>query len=265
MSKDVHYCTIALISHASKVMLKILQARPQQYAKWEIPDVQAGFRKGRGIRDQIANICWMLEKARKWPEKKKHKTHIFLLHWLCKRLCVNLSKLWKLFKEIGIPYHFTCLLRNLYVGQEATVKTRHGTIGKVVWQNCILSPYLFNFHAEYIIQNAGLDESQPGIKTARRNTNNLRYADETTIMAESEEELKNLLMRVKEETEKADLKLNIQKTKIEASGPITSWQIEEGKVEVVTDFIFLGSKITTDGDCSQEIRYFFLGMKAMQT
>ena len=128
-----------------------------------------------------------------------------------------------------------------------------------------MSPYLFNFHAEYIIRNAGLDESQPGIKTARRNTNNLRYADETTITAESEEELKNLLMRVKEETEKADLKLNIQKTKIKASGPITSWEIEGGKVEVVTDFIFLGSKITTDGDCSQEIRCFFLGMKAMQT
>ena len=115
------------------------------------------------------------------------------------------------------------------------------------------------------MQNAGLDESQPGIKTARRNTNNLRYADETTIMVESEEELKSLLMRVKKETEKADLKLNIQKTKIKASGPITSWQIEGEKVEAVTDFIFLGSKITTDGDCSQEIRYFFLGTKAMQT
>ena len=135
----------------------------------------------------------------------------------------------------------------LLAGEEATVRTEHGTtdwfqIGKGVRQSCILSPYLFNFHAEYIMQNAGLDESQPGIKTARRNTNNLRYADETTIMVESEEELKSLLMRVKEETEKADLKLNIQKTKIKASGPITSWQIEGEKVEAVTDFIFLGSK-----------------------
>ena len=214
-----NYHITALISHASKVMLKILQARPQQYAKWEIPYVQAGFRKGRGIRDQIDNICWILEKARKWQKKN----NLFLLHWLCESLCVNHSKLWKGLKETGIPYHLTCLLRNLYAGQEATVKTGHGTIGKVVWQSCILSPYLFNFHAEYIMQNAGLDESQPGIKTARRNTNNLRYADETTIMVESEEELKSLLMRVKEETEKADLKLNIQKTKIKASGPITSW------------------------------------------
>ena len=153
------------------------------------------------------------------------------------------KKLWKILKEMGIPDHLTCLLINLYAGQEATVKTGHGTtdwfkIGKGVRQGCILSPCLFNLHAEYIMRNARLDETQAGIKIARRNINNLRYADDTTLMAESEEELKSLLMKVKEEREKVDLKLNIQKTKIMASGPITSWQIDGETVETVSDFIF---------------------------
>ena len=134
---------------------------------------------------------------------------------------------WKILKEMGIPDHLTCLLRNLYAGQEATVRTGHGTtdwfrIGKEVRQGCILSPCLFNLYAEYIVRNAGLEETQAGIKIARRNINNLRYADDTTLMAKSEEELKTLLMKVKEESEKVGLKLNIQKTKIMASGPITS-------------------------------------------
>ena len=163
----------------------------------------------------------------------------------------------------------TCLLRNLCAGQEATVRTRHGTtdwfqIGKGVFQGCILSPWLFNFYAEYIMRNARLDEAQAGIKVARRNINNLRYADDTTLMAESEEELKSLLMKVKEESEKVGLKLNIQKMKIMASGPITSWQIDAETVETVTDFILGCSKITADGDCSHEIkRCLFLGTKAM--
>ena len=140
------------------------------------------------------------------------------------------NKLWKVFQEMGIPDHLTCLLRNRYAGQEATVRTRHGTrdwfqIGKGVCQSCLLSPCLFNLHAEYIMQNARLDEAQAGIKIARRNISNLRYADDTTLMAESEE-LKSLLMKVKEESEKVGLKLNSQKTKIMASGPITSWQID---------------------------------------
>ena len=140
------------------------------------------------------------------------------------------NKLWKILKEMGIPDHWTCLLRNLYAGQEATVRTGHGTedwfqIGKGVRQACILSPCLFNLYAEYIIRNAGLEEAQAAIKIARRNINNLRYADDTTLMAESEEELKSLLMKVKEESEKVGLNLNIQTTKIMASGPITSWQI----------------------------------------
>ena len=160
---------------------------------------------------------------------------------------------------MGIPDHLTCLLRNLYAGQEATVRTGHGTtdwfqIGKGVSQGCILSPCLFNLHAEYIRRKTGLDEAQAGIKTAGKNINNLRYADDTTLMAESEEELKSLLMKVKEESEKVVLKLNIQKTKITASRPITSWQTDGETVETVTDFIFFGSKITADSDCSHEIK-----------
>ena len=169
---------------------------------------------------------------------------------------------------MGIPDHLTCLLRNLYAGQEAIVRTGHGTtdwlqIGKEVHQGCILSPCLFNSYAEYIMRNAGLEEAQAGIKIAGRNINNLRYSDDTTLMAESEE-LKSLLIKVKEESEKVGLKLNIQKTKIMASGPITSWQIDGETVETVADFIFLGSKITADGDFSHEIkRRLLLGRKVM--
>ena len=175
----------------------------------------------------------------------------------------------KLFNRWGLPDPLTCLLRNLYAGQEATVKNGHGTtdwfqIGQGVSQGCILSPCLFNFYAQYIMGTARLDETQAGIKIASRNINNLRYADETILMAESDEELKHLLMKVKEESEKAGLKLNIQKIKIMASGPITSWQIDGEAMETVTDFIFLGSKITADGDWSHEIkRCFPLGTKAM--
>ena len=171
--------------------------------------------------------------------------------------------------KMGIPDHLTCLLRNLYAGQEATVKTGHGTkdwfqIGKGVRQGYILLPCLFNLYAEYIMRNAGLEEAQAGIKIARRNINNLRYADDITLMAESKEELKSLLMRVKEESEKIGLKLNIQKTKIMASGPIISWQIDGETMEAVTDFILGGSKITADGDCSHEIkRHLLLGRKVM--
>ena len=168
-------------------------------------------------------------------------------------------------KEMGIPDHLNCLLRNLYAGQEATVRTGHGTtdwfqIGKGVRQGCIVSLCLFNLYAEYLMKNAGLDEAQAGIKIARRIINNLRYADDTTLMAESEE-LKSLLMKVEEEIENIGLKLNIQKTKIMASGPITSWQIDG---ETVSDFILGGSKITTDGDCSHEIkRCLLVGRKVM--
>ena len=173
---------------------------------------------------------------------------------------------WKILKEMGTPDHLTCLFKNLYVGQEATVGTRHGTtdwfqIGKGVHQGCILSPCLFNLYAGYIVRNARLEEAQAGIKIARRNIKNLRYADDITLKAKSKEELKSLLMKVKEESEKIGLKLNIQKTKIMASGPITSWQIDGETVETVADFIFLGSKITADGDCSLEIKRRFTPWK----
>ena len=173
---------------------------------------------------------------------------------------------------MGIPEHLTCLLRNLYAGQEATVRTGHGTtdwfqIGKGVRQGCVLSSCLFDLYAEYIMRNAGLEEAQAGIKTARRNINNLRYADDTTLMAESEEKLKSLLRIVREESEKVGLKLKVQKKKIMASCPITSWEIDGETVETVSDFIFLGPKITADGDCSHEIKRHLLlrREKAMAT
>ena len=170
---------------------------------------------------------------------------------------------------MGISDHLTWLLRNLYAGQEATVRTRCGITdwfqnGKGECQGCTLSPCLFNLYAEYSMKNAGMDEAQGGIKIAGRNINNLRYADDTTLMAGSKEELKSLLMKVKEESKKTGLKLNIQKTKSMASSSITSLQIDGETMETVKDFIFLDSKITADGDCSHEIkRCLLLGRKSM--
>ena len=202
-------------------MLKILQARLQQYVNREVPDVQAGFRKVRGTRDQIANIHWIMEKAKEFQKN----IYFCFIDYAKAFDCVDLNKLWKILTEMGIPDHLTCLLRNLYAGQEATVRIGHGTtdwfqIGKGVRQGCILSLCLFIFYAEYVMRNAGLEEAQAGVKTAGRNVKNLRYADDTTLMEESVEELKNLLMKVKEESETAGLKLNMQKTTIMASGPI---------------------------------------------
>uniref|UniRef100_A0A8D2J9R9 Reverse transcriptase domain-containing protein n=1 Tax=Varanus komodoensis TaxID=61221 RepID=A0A8D2J9R9_VARKO len=254
------------ISHASKVMLKILQARLQQYVDRELPEVQAGFRRGRGTRDQIANIRWIMEKAR---EFQKNIWNFCFIDYAKAFDCVDHNELWQVLKEMGVPDHLICLLKNLYAGQEATVRTGYGTtdwfkIEKGVRQGCILSSCLFNLYAEHIMRKTELDESPVGIKIAGRNTNKLRYADDTTLMAESEEELKSLLMWVKQESAKVGLKLNIKKTKVMASGPLTSWQIDGEEMEVVTDFIFLGSKITADGDCSQEIkRCLLLGRKAM--
>ena len=171
---------------------------------------------------------------------------------------------------MGIPDHLTCLLRNLYTGQEATVRTGHGTtdwfqIEKGVHQGCILSPCLFNLYADFIMRNTGLDEARPEIKISGRNINHLRYADDTILMAESKKELKILLMKVKEKSEKVGLKLNIQKTKIMASGPMTSWQIDEETVETVADFILGDSKITADGDCSHEIKSCLLLERKVMT
>ena len=182
--------------------------------------------------------------------------------------CVDHNKLWEIVQEMGIPDHLTYLLRNLHAGQEAAVRTGHGTtdwfqIGKGVRQGCILSPCLFNLYTKYIMKNPGLDEAQAGIKIAGRNSNNLRYTDDTILMAKSEE-LKSPLIKVKEESEKVALKLNIQKTKIMASGPITSWQIDSETVETMTDVILGGSQITADSECSHEIkRCLLLGRKVV--
>ena len=248
-----NYRIAAVLSHASKVMLKILQARLQQYVIREIPDVQDGFRKGRGTRDQIANICWTIEKTRV-PEK-----HLLLLYWLPQSLWLCESQ------QTVENYERDGNTRPPDLPPEKSVcrsrknRTGHGTtdrfqIRKGVHQGCILSPCLFNLYGEYIIWNAGLDEAQAGIKIVGRSINNLRYADGITHMAESKEELKSLMMKVKEKSEKVGLKLNIQKTKTMASGPITSWQMDGETMKTVKDFILGGSKVTIVGDCSHEIK-----------
>ena len=216
MSKECsNYPTIGLISHASKVMLKIFQASLQQYMNWEFPDVPARFRKGRGIREQIASICWIIEKAR---ELQKN-IHFCFTDYAKAFDCVDHNC--GILKEMGIPDHLTCL----YAGQEETVRTGPGgmgwfKIGKGVCQGCILSSSIFNLFAEYIMWNARLDAAQAGIKITRRNINNLKYANDNTLMAESEDDLKSLLMKIKEESEKAGLELNIQKVRL--WHPITS-------------------------------------------
>ena len=190
--------TVVFSSHASNAMFKILQSRFQQYVNWELPDVQAEFRKGRGTRDQIANILWIIEKRREFQ-----KNHLLVCDWLHRNLWLcGSQQTAEILKEMRIQDHLPGLLRNLYAGQEATVRTRHRTmdwfkIGERVHQVSVLSSCLFNFYAEYIMQNARLNESQAGIKIARRNVNNLRYVDNITQMAESKKEIKSLLMKVK--------------------------------------------------------------------
>ena len=206
----------------------------------EHPDVQAGFRIEEEPEIELAISVGSFKKQ----ESSKENIYFCFIDYSKAFDCVDHNKLWKILKEMGIPDHLTCLLRNLYAGQEATVRTGHRTtdwfqIGKGVRQGCIWSPCLFNLYAEYIMRNAALDEAQAGNKIAGRTINNLRYTDDTTLMAESEEELKSLLMKVKEESEKAGLKLNVQKTKIMASGPVTSWQIDGETTETVTEY-FLG-------------------------
>ena len=183
MLKRPHNCTHLTVS---KIMLKILQTRLQHYVNHELPDVQAVLRKGRGTIDQIVSIRWIIKKAREFQKN----IYFCFIDYAKAFDCVDHNKLWKILKEMGIPDHLTCLLRNLYAGQEATVRTGHGTtdwfqIGKGVRQGYILSPCLFNLYAEYITRNAGLEEAQAGIKIAGGNINNLRYADDTTLMAES--------------------------------------------------------------------------------
>ena len=207
-----NYRTILLISHASKAMLKILQASLQQYVNREIPDVQAGFRKGRGTRDQIANIHWIIEKSKRVQEKHLLLLHLFLT--MPKPLAVWLTTvLWKILKEMGIPDHLNCLLRNLYAGQEATVRTELGiTDWFQTWkgvQGCILSPCLCNFYAEYIMQNAGLREAQARIKNCREKYQQPQICRWYHSNGRKCQGGKSLLMKVKKESEKAGLKLSI--------------------------------------------------------
>ena len=217
-----NYCTITFISHAIKVILKILLVRIQQYVNWELSDVQAGFRKGRETRNQIANSNWIIHRARKFQKK----IYFFIFDYTKQFDCVDHSKLSNILKEMGMPDLLTCLLIDLYASQEVTVRTEHGTvdwfkIGEGVRHRCILSPYLFNLYAEYIMLNARLYNSQARIKITRRNSSNLRYGDDTTLMAETEEKLKSLLTRVKEEIEKLDSSWHMQKAKIMTSSFIT--------------------------------------------
>ncbi|KAA3669964.1 uncharacterized protein DEA37_0012425 [Paragonimus westermani] len=260
-----NYRTIALISHTSKIMLKILQGRLEQYITRELPEVQAGFRRGRGTRDHIANIRWIMEKAREYQKD------IFLCFIDYSKAfdCVDHNKLWSVLQNMGVPKHLICLLKNLYTDQQASVRTDYGLtdwfdIKKGVRQGCILSPCLFNLYAEFIMRKAEIDESDVGVKVAGRNINNLRYADDTTLLTESEEDLVSLLIRVKEESEKAGLLLNMKKTKIMSTRDINNIQVDGKEIGVVENFIFLGSKIQRDGDCSHEIRRrLLLGRKAM--
>ena len=244
-----NYRTIALISHASRVMLKLLQARLQQHVNGELPDFQAGFRKGRGTRDQIANIHWIIEKAREFQKN----ICLCFIDYAKAFNCVDHKKMWEILKEMGIPDHLTFLLRNLYAGQEATVRTGHGTTdwfqtGKTVCQGCILSPCLFNLYAEYIMRNAGLEKHKL----------ESRLPGEISITSDMQMTPPLWWRRTKEpldESERGEwkrwLKANTLKTKIMASGPSTSWQIDG---ETAADFIFGGSKITADGNCSHEIK-----------
>ena len=203
-----NYCTIALISHASKVMLKILQAMLQEYMNHELPEFKLVLGKAEEPEIKLPTSDGSSKK-----QESSRKTYFCFIDYAKAFDCVDHKKLWKILKDMGIPDHLTCLLRNLYSGQEAAVRTGHGTtdwfqIGKGVYQGCILSPCLFNLYAEYIMRNAGLEEAQAGIKITGRNNNNLRYADDSTPMTESEEELKSLLMKLKEESEKVGLELS---------------------------------------------------------
>ena len=218
-------------------MLKILQASLWLYLNQELPDVQDGFRKGRGTRNQIADICWITEKAREFQKN----VYFCFINYIKAFDCVDPNKLWKILKGMRIPDHLACLLWNLYVGQKQQLEPCMEQLVQN-WERSTtrlyVSPYLFNFYGEYIMWNTALDDSQAGIKIARKNISSFRYVDSTTLMAESEEELIKSLLRVKEESEKVGFfEFNIQIMNIMASGPITSWQIDGERVEAVTDFL----------------------------
>ena len=223
----------------------------------ELPDVQAGFRKGKGIRDQIANICWTIKKAREFQKN----IYFCSINYTRAFDCVDHNKLWEILKEMGISDYLACLLRNLYAVQEVTVRTGHGTTdwfqirkGVVKAINCYPANLTYMQSTSWEMPGWMTHKLESRLPGELSTVFHLRYADDTTLIAENKEELKSLLMKVKEGSEKVGLKLNIQKTKIMASGFITSWQMDGETMEIVRGFIFLGSKITADGDCSHEIK-----------
>ena len=263
-----NYRTIALISHASKILLKIIQNRIAAIVERELPDVQAGFRKGRGTRDQIANLRWIMEKTREYQKD----IYLCFIDYTKAFDCVDHDKLWACLKQMGVPEHIEQLIRALYSIQEATVRTPCGNtdwfrIGKGVRQGCILSPALFNLYAETIMRRCNLDESEIGVNIGGRTINNLRYADDTTMLAESERDLEYLIRRVQEESERMGLYLNIKKTKVmtTAGNGAVNIQVHNEKIESVQDFVFLGAKIDQNGESGPDIkRRIALGRVAMQ-
>ena len=258
--------TISLISHASKIMLKIIQARLEPYVKAELPDEQAGFRKGRGTRDQIANVRWIMEREHEYGRN----VYFCFIDYSKAFDSVDHNKLWNVMQKMGVPKHLINLLHNLYVNQVAVVRTACGetsefSIGKGVRQGCILSPMLFNLYDESIMREAGLSHLDAGIKIGGLCLNNLRYADDTTLAASLTEDLKNIIRAVKKASEEYGLYLNIGKTKVLSSVPLSSFEVDGMDIEVVHSFNFLGSTISDDGDCSKEIiRRTILGKVAMK-
>ncbi|CAF4112945.1 unnamed protein product, partial [Rotaria magnacalcarata] len=249
-SKDCsNYRTIALIAHASKIMLKIIQWRLEPFLEQEMPVTQARFRKGRGTRDQIVNLRWLMEKVREYQKE----FYLCFIDYSKAFDFANYEKLWSVLLEMGVSKHLIILMKNLYTNQQASAKTEYGntkwfSIVKGVRQGCILSPYLFNLYAEHIMRKAGIDEAAGGIKTGGRNINNLRYTDDTKIMAETADDLEYLLRKVKEESAATGLKLNMKKTVVMTNGPIQEFHIDNDQVEIVKEFIFLGCSINTDGN-----------------
>ena len=260
-----NYRTISLISHASKILLKIIQRRLEPIMESIIPEEQAGFRRARGTRDHISNIRRLMETAREFQQE----VYLCFIDYSKAFDCVDHVTLWNVLGEMGVPLHLIDLMRNLYHQQEAAVRTEHGDsewfgVGKGVRQGCILSPYLFNIYAEHIIRKANLDQCGCGVRVGGRNVDNLRYADDTTLVASSKSGLVEMIERVKAESAKLGLRLNTSKTKIMTTAGETDFKVEGQRLEVVQEFVFLGSLIKDDGSCEREVRRrIALGRKAM--
>ena len=257
--------TIALISHASKVMLKIIQGRMEQNAQQQLPDVQAGFRKSRGTRDQIANVRWLMERAHEYNQQ----VYLCFIDYSKAFDCVDHDKLWNTLRKMGFPEHLIALLHGLYDNQQATVRVEGGDtepfgIGKGVRQGCILSPTLFNLYAEEVMREADIDDTDIGIRVGGRVLNNLRYADDTTLAAETEDDLRALIERVTLSSEKAGLYLNIKKTKVMSNSSLSTFSANGEDIEVVKNFNLLGSMLSHDGSCEGELsRRLALGRASM--